>query len=94
MEDRKYPKGAIVERGKKLYEERVRPHVDEEAERGTFVAIDVESGDWETGDDELDAAERLEARRPEARGRLYFTRVGLGYTAKIGGRPQKFASSE
>lgn len=89
MEDRKYQKGEIAERGKKLYEQRVRPELDEEAQRGTFVAIDVETGDWETGSDELDAADRLEERRPEARGRLFFTRVGLGYTAKIGGRPYK-----
>ena len=59
VKDEKYPKGAITERGKRLYDERVRPNVDEEAQQ----------------------------RRPEARGRLFFTRVGLGYTAKIGGRP-------
>ena len=87
VKDEKYPKGAITERGKRLYDERVRPNVDEEAQRSTFVAIDMETGDWETGSDELDAADRLEERRPEARGRLFFTRVGLGYTAKIGGHP-------
>lgn len=94
MSEQKYPRGKITERGETLYRERVRPKLDEEAQRGTFVAIDVESGDWETGSDELDAADRLEERRPEARGRLYFTRVGMGYTAKIGGRPYKPASPE
>jgi hypothetical protein len=46
VKDEKYPKGATTERGKRLYDERVRPNVDEEAQRGTFVAIDVETGDW------------------------------------------------
>jgi hypothetical protein len=93
MSNRKYPKGEITRRGKEIYAERVRPSVDEETQRGTFVAIDMETGDWETGDDELDAADRLEERRPEARGRLFLTRIGLGYTAKIGGRPYKPSSS-
>ncbi len=87
MPDRKYSKDEVARRGDAIYDERVRPNVDEEADRGTFVAIDIETGDWELGDNELEVMDRLEERRPEAE--VWLTRVGLGYVAKFGGHPYK-----
>jgi hypothetical protein len=56
----------IAQRGDALYEQRVRPNIDEEKGHGSFVAIDVKSEDWEQGDDELEALDRLEERHPDA----------------------------
>lgn len=78
-------KDEIARRGDAIYEERVRPNVDEETDRGLFVAIDVHSEEYEMGANEMEALDRLERERPEAE--VWLTRVGLGYAAKIGGRP-------
>lgn len=88
-----YTKEETARLGDEVYERRVRPNVDEQADRGKFVAIDTQSGDWEMDADEMQAARRLRERRPQARGRMWFTRVGLGYGAKIGGRPRKEAGA-
>ncbi len=87
MSKQAYSKDEIARRGDAIYEARVRPNVDEEADRGAFVAIDVETGDWEASADSLEAMDRLEERRPGAE--VWLTRIGLGYVAKFGGRPRK-----
>lgn len=86
MPERPYSSEEIARRGRALYDERVRPTVDEEADRGQFVAIDTETGEFELGRNELEVLDRLEERYPEARGRIWLTRVGLGYAVRFGGR--------
>ncbi len=84
MTRRKYSKEEMARRGDELYDQRVRPHVNEEADRENFVAIDVETGDWALGADELEAADRLEEHRPEAQ--IWFRRVGSRYAVHFSGR--------
>ena len=56
MSARSYDKDEIAPRGKDLYERRVRRKVKAEgAKEGRFLAIDVESGDYEIADDALGA---------------------------------------
>ena len=86
MSEREYSRDETARRGDEIYETKVRPEVDEQADRGKFVAIDVKTGAWELYPDEVAAARRLRECQPEARGRMWFTRVGSGYAAKIGGR--------
>jgi hypothetical protein len=56
MGARSYDKDEIAPRGKDLYERRVRRKVEAEgAKEGRFLAIDVESRDYEIADDALGA---------------------------------------
>lgn len=69
----------IARRGRKVYEREV-----EREHWGRFLALDVESGDYEIADDDLDASERLLERRPDAL--LYGLRIGEGAAYRIGAR--------
>ena len=50
-------------------------------DHGKFVAIDIESRQWEIDADEMAADERLLRRIPDAN---WATRVGLGYLYRFG----------
>jgi hypothetical protein len=76
----------VAERGDALYKSEVRPRIDEDAEHGKFVVIDVHSGAFEIDDDEMAAGDRLAARRPDAR--VWLTRVGSRYAYSFGARPR------
>jgi hypothetical protein len=71
----------IVERGHALYERDILPGLDP-GTRGKFLAVDVDTGDYEVDSDELAALKRLRDRRPEAR--LYLLRVGFPVAYRIG----------
>lgn len=71
----------IVDRGKRIYEERIRPLVEENV--GKYLLIDVESGDWAMGEDTLELTDEVKARHPDAL--LYAMRIGYRATARIGG---------
>lgn len=67
----------VTRRGGEIYERIVRPKVEGEAggaNDGRFVALDVESGDYEVADEALPATARLRQRRPDAV--FYLMRVG------------------
>ena len=62
-----------AQRGTALYEEKIRPQV-EAGNFGKVVAIDVDTGEFEVGDETLPAAERLLLRFPDAQ--IWFVRIG------------------
>ena len=70
------------QRGRELYDRAIRPIV-EDGNRGKIVVMDVETGEWEMGDDNLELAHRMLAKRPGAA--LYAMRVGFPAVVKIGG---------
>lgn len=72
----------IIRRGEALYEEQIRAHVESE-NRGKFLALDVDTGDYEIDSSELAALDRLEARNPNAI--LYLLRIGHPGAYRIGG---------
>lgn len=75
MSARPYDKDEISRRSKDLYERRVRGKVEASGENeGRFLAIDVDSGDYEVADDALGAGAGLRLRRPDAT--VYLMRVG------------------
>ena len=51
--------------GKAIYNEKIKPAMEPEC-NGKVVAIDVKSGDYEIGDDDVQPALRLLERRPDA----------------------------
>jgi hypothetical protein len=78
---RDYTDEAIALKGEAIYEERIRPLVEGE-HRGEYVVINIETGEWETGEDVIPLAHRLHARQPEAP--LYALRIGYAYAERLG----------
>ena len=72
----RYSKEEFARVGQTIYEQQVRRQV-EEGNSGRIVAIDIETGEFEVGDDTLAASEQLLARCPRAQPWL----VRIGYRA-------------
>ena len=77
-----YTTEEVARRGHDLYERVIRPRV-ESGNRGKIVMMDIETGAWELGDDDLTLAHEMLAKRPGAT--LYAVRVGYPAVVKIGG---------
>ena len=80
---RRYSKEEFARRGDAVYENDVRPRLKPEDE-GKFVAIDIETSEYEIDADELTACDRLRARCPEAQ--TWLVRVGSRYVHRFGAR--------
>lgn len=83
---RRYSKEEFAQRGDAIYENDVRPRLKTDDD-GKFVAIDIESGMYETHEDELEAGDRLRVRVPEAQ--IWIVRVGSRYVHRFGGRERR-----
>lgn len=79
----------IAWKGRELYERELRREVEAE-NAGRFLVVDVESGDYEVADEDLEASERLLERRPEAK--LYGLRIGEGAASASAGTPPPAAT--
>lgn len=77
----RYSKEEFARRGQALYEQRVRAQV-EEGNRGRIVAIDIETGEFEVGDDTLAASGQLLARCPAAQ--PWLVRIGHRAVHRLG----------
>ena len=73
MSDRENQPDDLAARGEAIYRERIQPQV-EAIKKGSFVVIDVESGDYEIDARDASATRRLLDRRPKAV--TYGVRVG------------------
>lgn len=82
-ENNGYTTEEIARRGRAIYERRIRWEVEPEYD-GKVLAIDVVTGDYSIGDNDLDALDRAEVKNPE--GLFYFARVGRRAVHRIGGR--------
>lgn len=71
----------VVERGKELYETRIRAMV-EAAHHGRYLIINVETGEFEIDDDRLAASDRAAAKYPGAP--LFAMRIGHPTIGRIG----------
>jgi len=72
----------VVSRGEAIYAQNIRQQV-EPSLRGKFLVLDIESGDYEVDEEDLQACERLLARRPQAV--VYGLRIGYPAAFRIGG---------
>lgn len=79
----RYSKEEFARRGDAIYDRDVKPVV-RKSDKGKFVAIDIETGEYEIDADEIAACDRLEARIPDPQ--IWLTRVGLGYARRFGPR--------
>lgn len=72
----RYPGEVFEQRGDEFYYRDILPTLKPEDE-GKYVAIDIETGMFEIGADDMDVVERLYARRPEAQ--PWCVRIGREY---------------
>lgn len=80
---RRYSKEEFARRGDLIYERDIEPRLCPE-DRGKYVMIDIETGDYEIGADEIETTHRLRARMPDAQ--IWSKRVGYRYVRHFGGR--------
>lgn len=73
----------VGEKAQQLYESKIRPLV-ESTNLGRYIVIDVNSGDYDIGDDYLAPTDNLLGRHPDAA--LYTLRIGYPTVGRIGGR--------
>lgn len=83
MSGPRYTSDEVVQRGRELYEQGIRSKV-EAAHKGKYLVIDVDTGDYEIGDDYMALTDRLQTRHPEAA--LCTLRIGYPAVGRIGGR--------
>ena len=86
---RRYGKEEFAQRGDAVYESAVRPHLKPEDD-GKFVAVDIDTGEYEIDADELAACDRLRARLPESQ--IWMVRVGSRSVHHFGGRERRRTS--
>ena len=79
----RYSKEEFARRGDEIYDRDIAPQARTE-DRGKFVAIDIETGDYEIASDELTAADGLLVRHPDAQ--IWLRRLGFSYTYRFGHR--------
>lgn len=78
-----WDKEEIVRRGQEIYETRLRALL-EEGNRGKFLVINTETGDYELDDSDMAAGARAHSRHPLAP--LFFMRVGHAAAYHLKGR--------
>jgi hypothetical protein len=80
---RRYSKDEIVQRGEAIFEQEIRAKL-KKARKKDFLAIDIETGEYEIDADEMTACKRLRARIADAQ--VWMRRVGSRITRHFGGR--------
>jgi hypothetical protein len=79
---RRYSKEEFARRGDALVQSKVRPNLTA-ADEDKFVAIDIETGEYELDKNEMKAADRL--RRCVVDPQIWLVHVTLGYLHRFGG---------
>lgn len=80
---RRYSKEEFARRGDRLVETKVRPSL-KLADEDKFVAIDIETGEYELDKNEMKAVDRLRKRVPDSQ--IWVVHVSLGYLHRFGGQ--------
>jgi hypothetical protein len=80
---RRYSKEEFARRGDAIYEMEIL-HRLAAKDVGKFLAIDIETGEYEIAADEMKAGDKLRARLPEAQ--IWMVRIGYTSARNFGGR--------
>lgn len=84
--DMPYPKLSgeeITRRGKEFYEQHIRAQVETTENIGKIISINVESGEYEIGDDLLITSRRLQVKQADAP--IWAGRIGFNAVYAVGG---------
>ena len=79
----RYSSDEIAERGQALYDSTIRERLDASL-RGKFLALNVDTGEYEIDADERAALKRALAKHPDAP--LYLLRIGYPTAYRLGRR--------
>jgi hypothetical protein len=82
----RYSKQEFATRGDAIYEKEILPKLTDK-DVGKFLAIDIETGQYDIAADELKAGNKLRRRLPEAQ--IWMVRIGHTSTRKFGGRQRR-----
>ena len=82
MSDVKYSREEVAERGEAIYEREIRSKVENQS-KGSYLVLDIETGNYEIDQDDLVATKRLMAKRPAAV--IYGLRIGYSAAYRLGG---------
>ena len=69
--------------GHEIYEAQLRPKVETDENIGKLISIDINTGDYEIGDDLIPTVRRLRQRRPDAE--VWTERIGYNAVYAVGG---------
>ena len=78
----KYSPQEVEARGEEIFAQQIRQHVESE-NKGKFIVIDIETGDYEVDEDDYQATRRMLAKRPDAI--IYGLRIGYPSAYTLGG---------
>ena len=76
----RYSKEEFARRGDEIYWRDIYPQLTQ-ADEGKFAVIDIETGAYEVDRDELAAADRLQARYPDAQ--VWLVEIGSRYARRF-----------
>ena len=79
----RYSKVEFARRGEAIYTDKLQSFLEPD-EKGKFVVIDIETGEFEVDSDEEAASDRLLERAPNAQ--MWLRRVGSPVARRYGGR--------
>lgn len=83
MPHTRYSSSEIAERGQALYDRAIRDKLDASV-RGKFLALNIDTGEYEIDADERAALKRARAKHPDAA--LYLLRIGYPTAYRLGRR--------
>jgi hypothetical protein len=78
----RYSKEEVARRGNAIYQEKILPKLTAK-DRGKFLALDIETGEYEISRSEMRAGDKLLARIPDAQ--IFVARVGYTTAHSFGG---------
>ena len=73
----------ITNRGKEIYEKIIRTLAEKTENIGKIISINVETGEYEIGDDLIITSRRLQAKQPDAP--IWAGRIGFNAVYAVGG---------
>jgi hypothetical protein len=80
---RRYSKEEFARRGETIHEKEILPKLKPK-DVGKFLAIDIETGEYEIAADEMKAGDKLRARLPDAQ--IWMVRIGYATARSFRGR--------
>ncbi len=73
----------IARRGRDLYDRTIRARVETVENIGRIISIDIDTGNYEIGEDILDLSTRLQLKSPNAL--IWVERIGFNAVYAVGG---------
>jgi hypothetical protein len=77
----------VSKSGHEIYETQLRAQVETEENIGKLISIDINSGDYEIGDDLISTVRTLRARHPDAQ--VWTERIGYDAVYGVGGAVER-----